>query len=166
MLSLYGGREGRVEAYALHAIPVNCNYSISKFLKYCFYGFWGRNYNGSTYRDTAVSDSEVGFWCHSDQLMPRFCFVSFRPPEMAVPPPGKAVLSMGGLSHSVIRVDTEEKLSVLTVQDVGQVMPGGTFTITVLYCSGGATCQECPSYSHQTSTENSESDYIQFWQKS
>uniref|UniRef100_A0AAQ6A7B9 DMAP1-binding domain-containing protein n=1 Tax=Amphiprion ocellaris TaxID=80972 RepID=A0AAQ6A7B9_AMPOC len=46
-----------------------------------------------------------------------------RPPEMGVPPPGKAVLSMGGLSHSVIRVDTEEKLSVLTVQDVGQVMP-------------------------------------------
>lgn len=45
---------------------------------------------------------------------------------MDVPPPGKAVLSMGGLSHSVIRVDTEEKLSVLTVQDVGQVMPGGT----------------------------------------
>ena len=52
--------------------------------------------------------------------------VSCRPPEMGVPPPGKAVLSMGGLSHSVIRVDTEEKLSVLTVQDVGQVMPGGT----------------------------------------
>uniref|UniRef100_A0A8C9U917 Disco interacting A n=1 Tax=Scleropages formosus TaxID=113540 RepID=A0A8C9U917_SCLFO len=35
-----------------------------------------------------------------------------------------AVLSMSGLSHGVIRVDTEEKLSVLTVQDVGQVMPG------------------------------------------
>ncbi|XP_061648425.1 disco-interacting protein 2 homolog A isoform X6 [Phyllopteryx taeniolatus] len=47
-----------------------------------------------------------------------------RPPELGVPSPGKAVLSMGGLSHSVIRVDTEEKLSVLTVQDVGQVMPG------------------------------------------
>ncbi|KAK1166303.1 hypothetical protein AOXY_G12898 [Acipenser oxyrinchus oxyrinchus] len=47
-----------------------------------------------------------------------------RPPEMDVPPPGKAVLSMTGLSHSVIRVDSEEKLSVLTVQDVGQVMPG------------------------------------------
>ncbi|XP_061090417.1 disco-interacting protein 2 homolog A-like isoform X3 [Conger conger] len=47
-----------------------------------------------------------------------------RPPEMGVPPPGKAVLSMSGLSHSVIRVDTEEKLSVLTAQDVGQVMPG------------------------------------------
>ncbi|XP_035264661.1 disco-interacting protein 2 homolog A-like isoform X3 [Anguilla anguilla] len=47
-----------------------------------------------------------------------------RPPEMGVPPPGKAVLSMSSLSHSVIRVDTEEKLSVLTAQDVGQVMPG------------------------------------------
>ncbi|XP_066542370.1 disco-interacting protein 2 homolog A isoform X1 [Hoplias malabaricus] len=47
-----------------------------------------------------------------------------RPPEMGVPPPGKAVLSMNCLSHSVIRVDTEEKLSVLTLQDVGQVMPG------------------------------------------
>ncbi|XP_064167595.1 disco-interacting protein 2 homolog A-like isoform X4 [Anguilla rostrata] len=47
-----------------------------------------------------------------------------RPPETGVPPPGKAVLSMGGLSHGVIRVDTEEKLSVLTVQDVGQVLPG------------------------------------------
>uniref|UniRef100_A0A673I9J1 Disco-interacting protein 2 homolog A-like n=1 Tax=Sinocyclocheilus rhinocerous TaxID=307959 RepID=A0A673I9J1_9TELE len=46
------------------------------------------------------------------------------PPEMGVPPPGKAVLSMSGLSYGVIRVDTEEKLSVLTVQDVGQVMPG------------------------------------------
>ncbi|XP_036400587.1 disco-interacting protein 2 homolog A-like [Megalops cyprinoides] len=47
-----------------------------------------------------------------------------RPPEMGVPPPGKAVLSMSGLSYSVIRVDTEEKLSVLTLQDVGQAMPG------------------------------------------
>ncbi|KAM4732011.1 disco-interacting protein 2 homolog A isoform 10-T10 [Anableps anableps] len=52
-----------------------------------------------------------------------------RPPEMGVPPPGKAVLSMSGLSHSVIRVDTEEKLSVLTVQDVGQVMPGAVVCV-------------------------------------
>ncbi|XP_053483565.1 disco-interacting protein 2 homolog A isoform X1 [Ictalurus furcatus] len=47
-----------------------------------------------------------------------------RPPEMGIPPPGKAVLSMSSLSHGVIRVDTEEKLAVLTLQDVGQVMPG------------------------------------------
>lgn len=60
--------------------------------------------------------------------------VPCRPPEMGVPPPGKAVLSMSGLSHSVIRVDTEEKLSVLTVQDVGQVMPGGTVNC-VAHCA-------------------------------
>lgn len=35
------------------------------------------------------------------------------------------MLSMNCLSFGVIRVDTEEKLSVLTVQDVGQIMPGG-----------------------------------------
>uniref|UniRef100_A0A3B3Z6K6 Uncharacterized protein n=1 Tax=Periophthalmus magnuspinnatus TaxID=409849 RepID=A0A3B3Z6K6_9GOBI len=44
--------------------------------------------------------------------------------QPGVPPPGKAVLSMSSLSYGVIRVDTEEKLSVLTVQDVGQVLPG------------------------------------------
>ena len=32
---------------------------------------------------------------------------------------------MQGLSHGVIRVDSEEKQSVLTLQDVGTVMPGG-----------------------------------------
>lgn len=32
---------------------------------------------------------------------------------------------MGGLSHGVIRVNTEDKNSALTVQDVGHVMPGG-----------------------------------------
>ena len=56
----------------------------------------------------------------------------FRPPEMGVPPPGKAVLSMSSLSYGVIRVDTEEKLSVLTLQDVGQVMPGGQSAISAL----------------------------------
>lgn len=58
---------------------------------------------------------------------------------MGVPPPGKAVLSMGGLSHSVIRVDTEEKLSVLTVQDVGQVMPGSKYAArcSLTFCCCG-----------------------------
>lgn len=32
---------------------------------------------------------------------------------------------MQGLSYGVVRVDTEERLSVLTVQDVGTVTPGG-----------------------------------------
>lgn len=61
-------------------------------------------------------------------LSPRQCvclLLSSRPPDLGGPPPKKAVLSMNGLSFGVIRVDTEEKLSVLTVQDVGQVLPGG-----------------------------------------
>jgi len=32
---------------------------------------------------------------------------------------------MNGLSFGVIRVNTEDKNSALTVQDVGHVMPGG-----------------------------------------
>ncbi|KAM6307500.1 disco-interacting protein 2 homolog A isoform 3-T3 [Aegotheles albertisi] len=52
-----------------------------------------------------------------------------RPPELGGPPPGKAVLSMNCLSFGVIRVDTEEKLSVLTIQDVGQIMPGANVCV-------------------------------------
>ncbi|KAG9476443.1 hypothetical protein GDO78_003151, partial [Eleutherodactylus coqui] len=47
-----------------------------------------------------------------------------RPTDDSNQPPGRGVLSMQGLTHGVIRVDSEEKLSVLTVQDVGTVMPG------------------------------------------
>ncbi|KAM4024632.1 disco-interacting protein 2 homolog A isoform 8-T8 [Anomaloglossus baeobatrachus] len=52
-----------------------------------------------------------------------------RPPDLGGVPPGKVVLSMNGLSYGVIRADTEEKLSVLTVQDVGQVMPGASMCV-------------------------------------
>ncbi|KAM9304856.1 disco-interacting protein 2 homolog A isoform 4-T4 [Gastrophryne carolinensis] len=52
-----------------------------------------------------------------------------RPPDMGGVPPGKVVLSMNGLSYGVIRADTEEKLSVLTVQDVGQIMPGASMCV-------------------------------------
>uniref|UniRef100_A0AAZ3P3N1 DMAP1-binding domain-containing protein n=1 Tax=Oncorhynchus tshawytscha TaxID=74940 RepID=A0AAZ3P3N1_ONCTS len=41
----------------------------------------------------------------------------------------RGVLSMQGLSYSVVRVDTEERLSVLTVQDVGTVMPGAVVCV-------------------------------------
>ncbi|XP_034559173.1 disco-interacting protein 2 homolog C isoform X1 [Notolabrus celidotus] len=52
-----------------------------------------------------------------------------RPLEEGSTPPGRGVLSMQGLSHGVIRVDSEEKLSVLTLQDVGSVMPGGLMCV-------------------------------------
>lgn len=50
---------------------------------------------------------------------------SSRPGVRGAPLPARAILSMGGLSHSVIRVNTEDKNSALTVQDVGHIMPGG-----------------------------------------
>ncbi|XP_062872276.1 disco-interacting protein 2 homolog B-A isoform X2 [Trichomycterus rosablanca] len=52
-----------------------------------------------------------------------------RPGIPGAPLPARAVLSMGGLSHGVIRVNTEDKNSALTVQDVGHVMPGALMCI-------------------------------------
>nr|XP_033791975.1 disco-interacting protein 2 homolog B isoform X2 [Geotrypetes seraphini] len=52
-----------------------------------------------------------------------------RPGVQGTPLPGRAILSMNGLSYGVIRVNTEDKNSALTVQDVGHVMPGGTMCI-------------------------------------
>lgn len=52
----------------------------------------------------------------------------FRPGVPGAPLPGRAILSMNGLSYGVIRVNTEDKNSALTVQDVGHVMPGGEFS--------------------------------------
>uniref|UniRef100_A0A8C1NXF9 Disco-interacting protein 2 homolog Cb n=1 Tax=Cyprinus carpio TaxID=7962 RepID=A0A8C1NXF9_CYPCA len=47
-------------------------------------------------------------------------------------PSGRGVLSMTNLSHGVIRVDTEEKLSVLTLQDVDTAMPGAMVCVVKL----------------------------------
>lgn len=43
---------------------------------------------------------------------------------------GRGVLSMSALSYGVIRVDQENSLTSLTLQDCGQIMPGG---MNVLY---------------------------------
>ncbi|KAM3603990.1 uncharacterized protein V6R79_004979 [Siganus canaliculatus] len=52
-----------------------------------------------------------------------------RPVEEGDTPPGRGVLSMQDLSHGVIRVDSEEKLAVLTLQDIGFVMPGAMICV-------------------------------------
>uniref|UniRef100_A0A8C8JV93 DMAP1-binding domain-containing protein n=1 Tax=Oncorhynchus tshawytscha TaxID=74940 RepID=A0A8C8JV93_ONCTS len=52
-----------------------------------------------------------------------------RPGARGAALPARAILSMGGLSHGVIRVNTEDKNSALTVQDVGHVMPGALMCI-------------------------------------
>ena len=79
-------------------------------------------------------------------------FVVFRPTDDSNQPPGRGVLSMQGLSYGVIRVDSEEKLSVLTVQDVGTVMPGGTVSQSAPLplplhhtCSVSASARACTS---------------------
>uniref|UniRef100_A0A8D3DLP0 Disco-interacting protein 2 homolog Bb n=1 Tax=Scophthalmus maximus TaxID=52904 RepID=A0A8D3DLP0_SCOMX len=58
---------------------------------------------------------------------PEAMTVALRVP--GTPLPARAILSMGGLSHGVIRVNTEDKNSALTVQDVGHVMPGALMCI-------------------------------------
>lgn len=42
---------------------------------------------------------------------------------------GRGVLSMAALSHGVVRVDSEDSLTSLTLQDCGQVMPGANMVV-------------------------------------
>ncbi|ETN86525.1 hypothetical protein NECAME_05929 [Necator americanus] len=42
---------------------------------------------------------------------------------------GRGILSMAALSHSVVRVDKENSLTSLTLQDAGQVIPGGSVVV-------------------------------------
>lgn len=50
----------------------------------------------------------------------------FRPGQMlGAVSCGRGVLSMSALSYGVIRVDQENSLTSLTLQDCGQIMPGG-----------------------------------------
>nr|CAI5819096.1 unnamed protein product [Callosobruchus analis] len=53
-----------------------------------------------------------------------------RPGRGGVNATGRGVLSMQGLSYGVVRVDQENSLTSLTLQDCGQVMPGKKKKIT------------------------------------
>lgn len=54
-------------------------------------------------------------------------FFSFnRPGHGGANAVGRGVLSMQGLSYGVVRVDQENSLTSLTLQDCGQVLPGGS----------------------------------------
>ncbi|KAI5735570.1 hypothetical protein M8J77_020137 [Diaphorina citri] len=52
-----------------------------------------------------------------------------RPGRAGVNATGRGVLSMSGLSYGVVRVDQENSLTSLTLQDCGQVMPGCIMTV-------------------------------------
>ncbi|KAF2976154.1 hypothetical protein EK904_004881 [Melospiza melodia maxima] len=76
-----------------------------------------------------VSLSSLRMLIVTDGANPSMTVAIRRPGVPGAPLPGRAILSMNGLSFGVIRVNTEDKNSALTVQDVGHVMPGGMMCI-------------------------------------
>jgi hypothetical protein len=52
-------------------------------------------------------------------------YIFYRPGRTSSSATGRGILSMQGLSYGVVRVDSENSLTSLTLQDCGQVMPGG-----------------------------------------
>ena len=52
----------------------------------------------------------------------------YRPGRKGGNQTGRGVLSMQGLSYGVVRVEDENSLMSLTLQDCGQVLPGGEFS--------------------------------------
>lgn len=50
-----------------------------------------------------------------------------RPGRTGVGATGRGVLSMSALSYGVIRVDNENSLTSLTLQDCGHVLPGSMY---------------------------------------
>lgn len=87
---------------------------------------WGR---GNTIeRDlflfSVLELSDVAIFIRSSDFSMYF-FPLTRPGKTGSTASGRGILSMAGLSYGVVRVDTDDKLTSLTLQDVGVVMPGG-----------------------------------------
>ncbi|VDN23240.1 unnamed protein product [Gongylonema pulchrum] len=61
-------------------------------------------------------------------------FICYRPSstDECLRNSGRGVLSMSALSHLVVRVDQENSLTSLTLQDAGQVVPGGVAVVVKL----------------------------------
>lgn len=56
-----------------------------------------------------------------------------RPGKTSSSATGRGILSMQGLSYGVVRVDSENSLTSLTLQDCGQVMPGGQYSCCAVF---------------------------------
>lgn len=54
-----------------------------------------------------------------------YYYCAYRPGRTGANTSGRGILSMQGLSYGVVRVDSENSLTSLTLQDCGQVLPGG-----------------------------------------
>ncbi|RXN34777.1 disco-interacting 2 -like protein [Labeo rohita] len=89
--------------------------------------------NMSSLRVLLIADGSNPWSISScDAFLNVFQSLGLRPQEGSSKPAGRGVLSMTNLSHGVIRVDTGEKLSVLTLQDVGTAMPGAMVCVVKL----------------------------------
>ncbi len=79
--------------------------------------------------------------------------VSLRRPNRTGPQSsGRGVLSMSGLSYGVVRVDQENSLTSLTIQDVGQVLPGTLVAIVKINSTPPASSTTSNSNSATAST--------------
>uniref|UniRef100_A0A8C4DRS0 Disco-interacting protein 2 homolog Ba n=1 Tax=Dicentrarchus labrax TaxID=13489 RepID=A0A8C4DRS0_DICLA len=126
-------KEGTVMGVAVSKISMltHCQ-ALSQACNYC---------EGETLVNVLDCKKDMGMWhgvLTSHGLKPEvICPCATSPEALTVairryhisPLPARAILSMGGLSHGVIRVNTEDKNSALTVQDVGHIMPGALMCI-------------------------------------
>ena len=62
-----------------------------------------------------------------------------RPGREGVNATGRGVLSMSGLSYGVVRVDQENSLTSLTLQDCGQVLPGASLVVVKVDSAAGGS---------------------------
>ncbi|XP_054750065.1 disco-interacting protein 2 homolog C-like isoform X1 [Lytechinus pictus] len=67
--------------------------------------------------------------CAAEALTVSIRSGKFWPGKTGMTASGRGVLSMAGLSYGVVRVDTDDKLTSLTLQDVGVVMPGAAMVV-------------------------------------
>ena len=71
---------------------------------------------------TSASGRGVLSMCN---ILYMICMLCARPCRDGTSASGRGVLSMHGLSHGVVRVNSGSNLTSLTLQDCGQVLPGG-----------------------------------------
>lgn len=71
--------------------------------------------------------------CVEKSGLSHFYTFDYRPGRKGGNQTGRGVLSMQGLSYGVVRVDDENSLMSLTLQDCGQVLPGGLYYLFILY---------------------------------
>lgn len=86
--------------------------------------------------------------------------ISNRPNRTGAQSSGRGVLSMSGLSYGVVRVDQENSLTSLTIQDVGQVLPGSLVAVVKLNSISSTTSTTTSHTSTISSTHQNQHPVI------